>query len=74
MGGKSEFEELLEFLADSKRLDIQMVALDQVLGLTGSSDGLKAIKPHLEPLAKTLCSLLKNFCLFLPDHSAAGSQ
>ena len=58
MGGKSEFEELLEFLADSKRLDIQMVALDQVLGLTGSSDGLKAIKPHLEPLAKILCSLL----------------
>ena len=58
MGGKSEFDELLEFLGDSKRLDIQMVALDQVLGLTGSPEGMKAIKPHLEQLAKILCSLL----------------
>ena len=58
MGGKSEFDELLEFLADGKRLDIQMVALDQVLGLTGSPEGLKALKAHLQPLVKILCSLL----------------
>ena len=58
MGEKSEFEELLGFLSDSGRLDIQMLALDQVKGLTGSSEGLETIKPHLDPLAKILCSLL----------------
>jgi len=58
MGEKSEFDELLGFLSDSGRLDIQMLALDQVKGLTGSRDGLETLKPHLEPLAKILCSLL----------------
>ena len=57
MGAKSELEELLDFLA-SGRLDLQMLALDQVLGLTGSPEGLLALRPHLESLTKTLCSQL----------------
>ena len=57
MGAKSELEELLDFLA-SGRLDLQMLALDQVLGLTGSPEGLLALRPHLASLTKTLCSQL----------------
>ena len=57
MGAKGELEELLDFLA-SGRLDLQMLALDQVLGLTGSPEGLLALRPHLASLTKTLCSQL----------------
>jgi len=58
MGNQDELDELLSFLADAKRLDIQMVALEQVLGLTGSKEGLQFLQSRLDRLVKIVCQLL----------------
>ncbi len=39
----SEFEELLQFLDPSARLDLKAAATHHVLGLTGASDGLRTL-------------------------------
>ena len=47
-------EELAQFLAPTSRIDIKILALEQVLGLTGNEEGRKT----LEKCDKVLTALL----------------
>ena len=49
-----ELEELCQFLAPSTRLDLRSTALDYVLGLTGSKDGVKLLRNHARILQQLL--------------------
>ena len=46
--------ELCEFLSPSARLDLRSTALDNVLGLTGSSEGLALLRKHTRLLQRLL--------------------
>ena len=49
-----ELEELCEFLSPSARLDLKSTALDYVLGLTGSPEGLRLLGKHPRLLRQLL--------------------
>ena len=49
-----ELEELCQFLTPSARLDLRSTALDYVLGLTGSKDGVKLLRNHARVLQQLL--------------------
>ena len=51
-------KELLQFLCHPDRLDVQMLALEQILGLTGDQKGLALLRSHLGELGEVLCRLL----------------
>jgi len=70
MGNQGELDELLSFLEDPKRLDVQMVALQQVLGLTGSKDGLVFLRARLDRLVRILCQLLNGKSELLSQDAA----
>ena len=40
----SEIEELAQFLNIDQRLDIKLTALQHIVGITGSKDGIMAIR------------------------------
>ena len=40
----SEIEELAQFLNIDQRLDIKLTALQHIVGITGSKDGITAIR------------------------------
>ena len=50
----AELHELCEFLSPSARLDLRSSALDYVLGLTGSSEGLALLGKHTRLLQRLL--------------------
>ena len=49
-----ELEELCEFLSPTARLDLRSTALDYVLGLTGSPEGVKLLRMHTKLLRQLL--------------------
>lgn len=49
-----QLEELCGFLTPTSRLDLKSTALDYVLGLTGSTDGVKLLRKHTKSLQKVL--------------------
>ena len=49
-----ELKELCQFLTPSSRLDLRSTALDYVLGLTGSKDGVKLLRNHARVLQQLL--------------------
>jgi hypothetical protein len=49
-----ELEELCQFLTPSARLDLRSTALDYVLGLTGSKDGVKLLRNNARVLQQLL--------------------
>ena len=49
-----EVEELCQFLAPSTRLDLKSTALEYVLGLTGSTEGVKLFRTHTKVLQQLL--------------------
>jgi len=52
-------EELGQFLTPSNRLDVRAVALADILGLTGTADGLKALSSD-KPIQSSLVSLVSD--------------
>ena len=50
----SRLEELCQFLTPSTRLDLRVTALDYVLGLTGSTEGVKLLRKHTGVLKQLL--------------------
>lgn len=54
MAGDSQLEELCQFLTLSTRLDLKSTALDYVLGLTGSTEGIKLLRRHPRILQQLL--------------------
>ena len=54
MASAGELEELCQFLTPSTRLDVKSTALDYVLGLTGSVDGIELVKKRRSVLKQLL--------------------
>ena len=49
-----ELEELCQFLSPSARMDLRSTALEYVLGLTGSSEGMRLLSGHPRALQQLL--------------------
>ncbi|GBF94253.1 hypothetical protein Rsub_06523 [Raphidocelis subcapitata] len=64
-GANQELFELVGFLGDSSRQDVQKAALDIVVGLTASQEGINRLKPAAEGLLSRLFRLL-------PDRALSG--
>lgn len=54
MADDSQLEELCQFLTLSTRLDLKSTALDYILGLTGSTEGVKLLRTHPRILRQLL--------------------
>ena len=50
----SQLQELCQFLTPSTRLDLKSTALEYVLGLTGSTEGVKLFRTHTKVLQQLL--------------------
>ncbi|KAI8469103.1 MAG: hypothetical protein J3K34DRAFT_514352 [Monoraphidium minutum] len=63
MSADTELFELIGFLGDATRKDVQEMALGIVAGLTASQEGINRLKPAAEPLAARLFRLLPDRAL-----------
>ena len=61
-----ELRELLQFLEPSARLDLKTVALQHILGLTGSPEGLELIS-NVPELVRMLENIGLPFCTVNPN-------